>query len=395
MHIVQISLKYPPIYSGYGNQLNTVNERIKKLNNKIFFTVLTGNYPCSREAKDLQISIQTLGPRVVFQRIEFLAVYFFAIYVFFWLLSNRNKIEVIHCVKAGPEAALAIIASKILKKPVIVKVAQDELRNLNMTSIGFKKMLRAMRYKTVAKADAFIAISNEIKNDIIRLNVHENLIHFIPNGVDETRFKLIESQAQKSKLRHKLKLQKDAKIVLFAGSIHPRKGIHDLLEAIKGIKVEKRSYVQFIFCGPDYGYADRIESGKTDLPSNIMIQYVGRVENLQEYMQAADIFILPSYSEGLPNVLLEAAMSGLCLLGSNIGGISDIINHGVNGFLFPVGDIESIRKTLFNVINDNESRQKMACQAKNIAMEKYTLQSIAISYIDLYFKLAKGANNDR
>lgn len=379
--IVLICFKYPPEYSGYGKQLESVLQSISEQDGELNFTLLTA-YPSSVINETKNIRIIPLGTKLI--KNPGIVFYVFCLKIFFWLIFNANKYVFIHCIKAGPEAVVANIVSKIFNKQLLVKVAQDELRNEETAKLSnFKKIRNNIRFKLLSNIDNYIAISEEIEKNILDIVSKKAQVFRIPNGVNTSKFQPLR-QDLKKKQREKLGLPDDI-LILFVGSINKRKGVIDLLNAMENLSFQNVK-CSLVMCGPitdNIGFNKRIqEINKID--RGVIIDYRGSVNNVDEYMKAADIFVLPSYSEGLPNVLLEAGASGLALVATDIGGNRDIIKHKYNGLLVEVGDSVKLSSAIQIAVKNRQLRLEMGKRARNNIENNFSLEYIASRYIHLY-----------
>ncbi len=416
--IAIISHKFPPVNSGYGNQALAVLKKIIVSSNDLSFDILTAKYHIKEcYETDNRIRINYLWHRLISantEQISFINYSIFQVHAFFWLLLHFRHYELIHCLASGPHYALAVIAGKLLKKKVILKITNERFfkieeyflsdasfikqnyvqkKNimLNTWQIWFKNQFRKMlRYfnfyllKIILLSDIIIVLNSSIMLQLDQHNISSKKIFKIPNGVDDKVYFPAKSKQEIDYIRCKLNLESNSLVILYAGSISYIKGIQDLIEAIRSIKPKQN--VTIILCGEDGGYGLILKKSLAEINrlNNLKAIYQGKVDNLAEYYRAADIFVLPSYIEGLPNVLLEAAMSGLPLVASNIGGNKDIIEKGCCGILFPPGNIELLKQALQQLIEDKKLRSKLGNKARHFAFENYRLSSIAEQYIQLY-----------
>ena len=118
------------------------------------------------------------------------------------------------------------------------------------------------------------------------------------------------------------------------------------------------------------------------------MRFEGSKSNVLTYLQAADIFVLPSMLEGLSMSLIEAAAVGLPLLASDIPANRGVVRPGRNGLLFPAGDPEGLRAALGELLADAELRRSLGATARQLAERSYALESVAGAHIDLYERLA-------
>jgi glycosyltransferase involved in cell wall biosynthesis len=416
--IVIVSYKFPPFNSGYGNQALAVLETISTLPSDLDFIVLTAKFTLEEPKKfNCRIKVQLFWNRLLPispDRPCVINSFLFQIQVFIWLLKNYTSYDIIHCIASGPHYALNVIIAKLLKKRIIIKITGDrffkfnelykvdarfvERPNSKSENIAeklsgkifvklFKKIqqiLNGAYMQLIWMADVFIAVSCSINNQLIAHGIDSEKIKNIPNGVDSLHFYPLESGQEKNIIRDKLGLEKTSVIILYAGNLSYFKGVQDLIEVLQTLKPQSK--ILFLACGADSGYGSELLKSFAILNKikNIKALYKGEVDNLNEYYQAADIFVLPSYFEGLPNVLLEAASSGLPLVATDIGGNRDIIEDGFCGFLYPPGDIEKLKQALELLISDKTLRINFGKMARKIAVDKYHLPIIANHYIELY-----------
>lgn len=378
-NILIVCYKYPPIYSGYGKQLNLILSDLKNKKAPFNFKVVTAFKESQKSNKNNNV-ISLLGN----YRNKDNDIFLFSFKLFFYLLNNRKKISLIHCIKAGPEAAVCNFISKIFRIPLIIKIAQDELSVRELESGSkIKKYIRKLRQKFIGTSDYFIAISDEIEENIRANKLKKTVIHRIPNGVDTKRFMPIAS-SEKKQVRKKLNISADEFVVLFIGAINKRKGVPELLESAQTFVSNKK--VRIVICGPllDFNNFQAKVDKINKINDNVFIDYRGKIENPELFMQCADIFILPSHSEGLPNVLLEAASCGLPLITTNIGGSREIVIENQNGFIIPINSPLDISDKINTMILEDLKREKFGKRSRQHIENNYSLDFVGNKYIELY-----------
>jgi glycosyltransferase involved in cell wall biosynthesis len=113
------------------------------------------------------------------------------------------------------------------------------------------------------------------------------------------------------------------------------------------------------------------------------------VDGTIPYLQAADLFVLPSATEGLSNSMLEALSTGLPVLATSVGGTPDVISHDVNGYLIPPDDLEALKSGLSTLLADESLRARLGREARQSILQNFSLDSIAIQLNTLYHRLLK------
>jgi glycosyltransferase involved in cell wall biosynthesis len=117
------------------------------------------------------------------------------------------------------------------------------------------------------------------------------------------------------------------------------------------------------------------------------VQFTGQVENALSYLQAADLFVLPSATEGLSNSLLEAMSTGLPVLATSVGGTPDVVTHGENGYLIPPDDLPALQTGLTALLADPTLSAELGAQGRSRIKKDYSLEAIADRLSGLYRRL--------
>jgi glycosyltransferase involved in cell wall biosynthesis len=198
-------------------------------------------------------------------------------------------------------------------------------------------------------------------------------ISVIPSSVDTNVFQ----PRCVSELRQMLGLPPSRQIVLFVAQStrNRRKGFSLLLEALVGLQ-ERRDIVLV-----------SIGSGAPDVPTTLPHRHLGSIENdhmLSLVYSLADVFVIPSLQDNLPNTVLEAMACGVPVVGFDVGGIPDMVCEGKTGRLVPVGDVRALREAILDLLDNPMQRAQMASNCRCVAMSEYALEVQAQRYIKLY-----------
>lgn len=376
--VLQVCFVYPPSFSGYGKQLHTVNNELKAFDEKVSITVLTAYG--GQEAFGIHVKSMLSKTRNTYkyEKIIFFCFSFLFMLRCFWYFK---KYDVYHVVKAGPETIIPSIFAKVFNKKLIVKVAQDDVKPSDGANV-LKRALRKLRNFFLKKADTIIAISDSIVLDLIKIGYPESQVSSIPNSVDTERFKPV-SNTEREFLMEKLSMSiyNECIILLFVGAISKRKGIEDLLNAIDLAIIEQD--ILILLVGPLYdvpNFEKRIiELNKRK--EKISIEYINFSESISDYYKISDFLILPSYSEGMPNVVLEAIASDVPVILSDIPIHKQLCIDSI-GSTFELGNINSLASRLEDVSNGKLKKNEF--KPRDIAQNKYSLPRVAEKYFYLY-----------
>ncbi len=229
------------------------------------------------------------------------------------------------------------------------------------------KFKNAIHRLVLSHAAYVLALTESMKQAISNFKFQISNLVVVPMGIDLNKIKGDANLRMTSESTNK-------KIILFAGDLKSVKGPEYLLEAFKKISGAKLIMV---------GDGPEKETLKSMAQGNV--EFVGSVTNeaVLQYMAKADIFCMPSLSEGMPIALLEALASGLPVVASRAGGIPDVIEDGKHGFLVPPKNVNQLAQGLQQLIDDDALRQTMS-QYNKEAAKKYSWDVIVEQLISIY-----------
>jgi glycosyltransferase involved in cell wall biosynthesis len=199
----------------------------------------------------------------------------------------------------------------------------------------------------------------------------------IPNGVD------IEAFAPRNRAfaRDALGLPQDAKVLLFAGHTvdERRKGFSVLIEALAGLREVQNLHLLSVG-----GYSALPQMGIPYHP----LGYISNERLLSIVYSAADLCVVPTLQDNLPNITIESLACGTPVVGFDVGGMSDVVSDGHTGLLVPLGDSEALRESIRRALANSAALAEMSANCRRTAVEKYSIHRQAQDYLELYESLA-------
>lgn len=295
--------------------------------------------------------------------------------ILFWIgiIISLKKIHPdiihIHSISSGLPGFLAKL---FLKIPYIV--------TCHGSDVYLKWKLKKMRANLVLKnANGVTALTNHMREEVQKIYSREVIV--IPNGIDLNRFTILSTQG----FRSRLGIKKNEKIIIFVGTLRPVKGVKYLIQAMKTI-IQEKTTIRLILVG-NGDEKQGLQEIVRELNLEKNIRFVGEVpnENIPMYLAAADIFVLPSLSEGFPIVVLEAMASGLPIVATDVTGLAEIIKDGVNGFLIEPRHPEDIAEKILFLLSNNEVLHRIAIQNKE-EVKEYAWDNIIKEFEGIYSK---------
>ena len=213
---------------------------------------------------------------------------------------------------------------------------------------------------------------------IIKKYAPEEKITVIPNGVDEILFKKIKNNNFKKENNIK------GKMVLFFGRFNPTKGPDKLVEAFKEI-LKDRNDVTLVMVGPDEGVKEKVKEMSKGYDRIIIKDPIRDKKKIAGMYQAADVYVLPSYREGMPLTLIEAMSCGVPIIASPVNGVPFEMKEPNNGYFVSYGDIKGLKEKILKILDNKEIAKKISLNNKNKA-KNYTWNNIAEKYMGVYIK---------
>ena len=240
---------------------------------------------------------------------------------------------------AYPDGCAATLFAHALGKPCVVKVHGSDV-NL----VAKIPSARAVLRRILPTTEAMVSVSQPMCDELAVLGVPRARIHLVPNGVDTALF----APRDRDEARRALGIPLGRPVVLFVGRLEPQKGLAELLEAWKSVRNARPDAILALVgegvskdrvaaLGPAWGEGLRA-------PGALPLADVAR------WMAACDVFTLPSWAEGTPNVVLEALAAGRPAVGSRVGGIPDVLADPRSGLLVPPRDAASLANALLAAI---------------------------------------------
>ncbi|HSD30239.1 MAG TPA: glycosyltransferase family 4 protein, partial [Vicinamibacteria bacterium] len=221
-------------------------------------------------------------------------------------------------------------------------------------------------------ADAFVAMSRAIGEQVLAAGVPCERVFVLPHGVDTARFRPAEP-GERSALRARLGLP-DGVLAAWTGRLLRGKGLETLIDALAGL-AEEVPDLHLLLVGSGEGQALSVEE---ELEHRVLegglagrVLFAGRLERVEDALRAADFFVFPSVFEGLGISLVEAAACGLPGVASRTGGIVDVVEDGRSGLLVAPGDPVALADGMRALGEDADRRAAMGREARRVALARF------------------------
>lgn len=266
-----------------------------------------------------------------------------------------------------------------------------------LSSKAFKGAKQKFEFRTLFDQLNLIVTNNEPLSDIARSIGVRTTIEIIPNGVDLNKFSPGENTLSGTKIRANLGIRESDKVIITVGAVSPRKGSDILLEAWSRV-INIYPNTHLILAGPrkdleHEGKAEfraRIEKILEQIPqAKSYVHFLGSIDNVEEYLRIADIFVLPSEREGMPNSVLEAMATKIPVVMTPFVGLSDDLGKPNETFLLCEREAGDLTAALKRLLSDENLKNDLARRGYEWVASTMNLEKSLDQYADLYKRLAR------
>ncbi|BCB97292.1 glycosyl transferase group 1 [Dissulfurispira thermophila] len=292
----------------------------------------------------------------------------FAIQYILKLIRDQN-IDVINT-HSGRDSFLAGIAGRLSKrKPIIVRT-----RHLALP-ITSKFTYNVLPHKVVT-------VSEYVRQYLINAGIPKDKVVAIPTGINITRF---DSKKAHGSLRQELGLKTNTPIVGTIAILRKKKGHHILLDAIPLI-LQKIPDVVFVFAG-DGPQKENIMNKITNMGLSDKVFMLGLRNDIPEILKSIDLFVLPTLQEALGTSFIEAMAMGKPVVGTDVGGVGEVIKDGINGYLVEPNNPLVLADAVIKILEDREKAIAMGIEGREIVEQNYTVEKMCEKMYALYSSL--------
>lgn len=383
--VLMVTGAYYPELSGAGLQCRSL---VQALAGDVDFSILTTTTNRRLPARDTRDGVGVMrvfvDPSSVWSRTVA------ALRIIRAFAAEARRFSIVHLHGFSSKSILIVVLALLGGKKIALKLTS--FGDDDPLSIRRRGWLTAWCYR---RANLFLAVSPRFVESYAAAGLPSDRLLIIANGVDLQRFRPVHGAARAA-LRRDLGLPADALVVLFVGFFSREKQPHVLFDAwaeavaatspdavLQFVGATRSSYHEV-----DETLVDDIRARAAALGLATRVRFVEQTLEIERFHGAADIFVLPSLREGLPNALLEAMSCGAACIATRLAGITDhIITGGENGVLVPPGDGAALARALAALAADPGARARMGAEARRTIEARYALSITADSHLRAYRRL--------
>ena len=397
--IVVLTTYYHPVLGGVETHARQLAQCLSR--RCLHVTIVTKRTDRSSPRRDHVDGIpvyrfRPLGPRTPSAKWLFLPSAFWA------LLRLRRRFDVIYCPDPRALGIAAVLAGKLLRRPVVVAAATPgalSCANWDQTLVRWRiasggRLAAAIKWsarRLYAAADRFVCISRQIEQEARSCGIAQHRLVYLPYFVDLTRFRGA-CPDEVARTRVELGWRSDQLVCLFIGRLSQEKGVLELLHAWRDLN--PRAAI-LALVGPDMpghpldaGAAARRFVATHGMQDRVLFQ--GPSTEPERLLQAADLFVHPSHYEAFGLSIIEAMASGLPIVASKVGGILDYLVDGENALLCTPGAVDDLGEQIRRLLAEPDLRKRLAQAARTTAEQSFDVGRIGDRFVELFHQMAAG-----
>jgi L-malate glycosyltransferase len=292
-------------------------------------------------------------------------------------VAKREKLDLLHVHYAIPHAVCAYLAKQMVGDQLKIVTT---LHGTDITVLGYDHSLSEMIRFGIEQSDIVTAVSHSLVKQTYELLQPNKDILTVYNFIDDRVYYKKDS----AHLRSEYGIKPEEKVIIHVSNFRKVKRVPDVIKAFDIIRKEMPAKLLLVGDGPEMTIVSQLVE---DLNLADYVLFLGKQENLEELYSISDLKLLLSEKESFGLVLLEAMACGVPCIGTNIGGIPEVISDGETGFICEVGNVEEIAERAIQILSDEQLHKTMAENSIHRVKTKFNAHAIVQEYETIYKNL--------
>ena len=375
MRKLKIGITCYPTVGGSGVIATELGKMLAEKGHEIHF--ITSSVP---------FRLNKIYPTITFHQVEVNSYSVFQYAPYDIALANKmaeviqdEGLDVLHVHYAIPHAVCAILAKDMANSDIGIVTT---LHGTDITVLGYDSSLTGAIQYGIEKSDVVTAVSTSLVKQTRELITTKKDIETIYNFVDEREY----HKKDANNLKELLGIKENEKVVIHVSNFRKVKHVPDVVKSFELMHKEVPAKLLLVGDGPEKHPVMEYVKGK---PIEKDVLFLGKQENVSELYSISDLMLLLSEKESFGLVLLEAMACEVPCIGTAVGGIPEVILPGENGYLVPLGDIDSVAEYGLKILKDPHLHNQLKERAVQIVKERFSSSQIVEQYEKMYERVAK------
>jgi N-acetyl-alpha-D-glucosaminyl L-malate synthase BshA len=306
-----------------------------------------------------------------------------------YVLSTANKVvqvarefhlEIIHAHYAVPHATAALLARQVLESSHLdVPRVVTTLHGTDITLVGSDPSFSEIVAYSIESSDGVTAVSQSLRESTHRQLGVSREIDVIPNCLDHEIYRRRTVPGLRARFA-----DANTKLVIHVSNFRPVKRIDAVMQVFARISRAVPARLLLVGDGPELGTAYRL--GR-ELGISSLVETLGAQEDVIPLLSAADVFVLPSAQESFGLAALEAMACEVPVVASNVGGVPEVISHGVTGFLHDPEDVDGMAASAVTLLTDQDLHHRVAVAASRRVRDEFSVERVVPMYERYYERM--------
>ena len=370
---MKIGITCYPTYGGSGAVATELGVALAKLGHEIHF--VTYKQP---------FRLPAFTPRVYFHEVDVgryplfeYPPYDLALAVRMHEVAQTHGLDLLHCHYAIPHATSAWIAREMMERSGTYIPFVTTLHGTDITIVGQDPSYHAITKFSIERSDGLTAVSRFLQQETLstfgctacRIEVIPNFID--PEVYDRSKYTSVFDE----------QVGRDTRVLMHVSNFRPVKRISDVLQIFARVSRRVPSVLVMVGDGPERPDAEQLAR---ELGIDDRVFFIGKIDAVAPLLAGADLFLLPSDRESFGLSALEALGSGVPVIGTDVGGLPEVVRSGETGFLAPVGDIEAMAEAAIDLLLDDARWKRASSLAVEDSRARFSQAEIVRQYEEFY-----------
>lgn len=332
------------------------------------------------------LRLTDLPPRVSFHEVDIVEYPLLKNFPYTLALASKmaevarlRQLQILHVHYAIPFAAAALLAREVV--PELNLKVVTTLHGTDVTLVGNNPSFRPVTAMTIRRSDAVTAVSCYLRDEVYHQFGVERDIEVIHNFIDPER----HGQAMPPCIPPRNCPEQFT--LMHISNFRPVKRVGDVVKVFARVTEKLDARLIMIGDGPDAGLARQLAE---DLGVLDRVTFTGVLDGVADLLRAANLLLLPSQTESFGLVALEAMASGVPVVASNVGGLPEVIEDGVTGYLAPLGDVDKMAEYAVQILSDCGTCRVFSRAARERALRRFDYRDIIPQYENVYNRVLEG-----
>jgi len=290
-------------------------------------------------------------------------------------VTENYKLDVLHVHYAMPFATSAFLAKQILLPSQLGVVTT--LHGTDITAVGAEPSFFSVTQFSIRSSDRVTAVSRFLQERAEATFAIRKPIEVIYNFIDTEVF----SPRKRGRLRL---ADPSTRVLMHASNFRPVKNIPVVIQTFAEVRRRMRAKLVMVGDGPEKAGAEHLAR---ELGVHRDVLFLGNQDLMEELLPLADVFLLPSSSESFGLVALEALSAEVPVVSSNAGGLPEVVEHGVTGFLHDPQHVAGHVSSVLTLLGDERLRRSMGRRGRKVARERFSADEMVARYVQVYESL--------